>query len=81
MDYYVKKQAGPSEDASPQNSFSTIQQAADIALPGDTIWIGEGIYREWVRPRRGGSDGLHRITYRNIPGERAVISGAEEITG
>lgn len=81
MDYYVKKQAGPSEDASPQNSFSTIQQAADIALPGDTIWIGEGIYREWVRPRRGGSDSLHRITYRNIPGERAVISGAEEITG
>ena len=79
MDYYVKKQADSLENPSSGKVFSTIQQAADAALPGDTVWIGEGVYREWVRPRRGGSDSLHPITYRNIPGERAVISGAEEI--
>lgn len=75
MDYYVKKQGKLGG-----NTFSTIQQAAEKALPGDTVWIGEGVYREWVRPRRGGSDEFHRIVYRNMPGETAVISGAEEIS-
>lgn len=80
MDYYVKRPTVPLGDESSGKVFSTIQQAAELARPGDTIWIGEGVYREWVRPRRGGSDDLHRIVYRNMPGEQAVISGAEEIT-
>lgn len=55
MDYYVKKQTAPLENESPGKVFSTIRQAAELARPGDTIWIGEGVYREWVRPRCGGS--------------------------
>lgn len=79
MDYYVSKKAGAVQDGTEQKPFSTIGQAAQKAAAGDTVWIGEGIYREWVCPENGGSDEEHRITYRNIPGERAVISGAELI--
>lgn len=79
MDYYVSKKAGAVQDGTEQKPFSTIGQAAQKAATGDTVWIGEGIYREWVCPENGGSDEEHRITYRNIPGERAVISGAELI--
>jgi len=79
MDYYVSKQAGSVETGTASCPFSTIGQAAAAAAPGDTVWIGEGIYREWVRPRNGGTDEAHRIAYRNMPGEKAVISGAEVI--
>lgn len=77
MDYYVSKNVGTVQDGTKEKPFLTIGQAAKKAIAGDTIWIGEGIYREWVIPENGGSDEEHRITYKNIPGERAVISGAE----
>ncbi len=77
MNYYVSKKAGTVQDGTKQKPFGTIGQAAAKAVPGDTVWIAEGIYREWVCPENGGSDEGHRITYRSIPGEKAVISGAE----
>ena len=35
--------------------FLTIQRAANIALPGDTILVQPGIYRERVSPIKGGT--------------------------
>ncbi len=58
----------------------TINRAADLAHPGDTVVVHEGTYREWVDPRRGGLSDLRRITYRAAEGERVVISGAEQVT-
>ncbi|MGN0980263.1 MAG: hypothetical protein ACI4PT_08030 [Candidatus Avoscillospira sp.] len=81
MDYYVRKKTGSRELGTGAEPFSTVQQAAELAAPGDTVWIGEGVYREWVRPRRGGLDEECRIVYRNVPGERAMISGAEPLSG
>lgn len=80
MDYFVKQKTGSRELGTAAEPFSTIQQAAELAKPGDTVWIGEGVYREWVRPRRGGLDEDHRIVYRNLPGERATVSGAEPVS-
>ncbi len=79
MDIYVSKSAKSIENGTKEYPFSTIGQAASIAQPGDTVWIGGGIYREWVSPENGGSDEEHRIAYRGIPGETAIISGAEVI--
>ena len=40
--------------APPSRPFRTINQAAAVAQPGDTVVVHAGEYREWVRPRRGG---------------------------
>jgi alpha-L-arabinofuranosidase len=50
-------------------------------MPGDTVLVYEGIYREQVNPPRGGLSDDKRITYRAVPGEKVVISGSEVITG
>lgn len=60
--------------------FRTIQKAADTAMPGDTITVHAGLYRERVNPPRGGSPD-RRIVYRAAPGERVEIRGSEVVTG
>jgi alpha-N-arabinofuranosidase len=56
----------------------TIQRAADLAQPGDTISVHAGIYRERVSPPRGGCSDTKRIVYEAARGEIVVITGAEE---
>jgi hypothetical protein len=57
----------------------TVSRAADIALPGDTVLIGPGIYRETVGLTRSGTPGRPIIFQALKPGT-AVISGADELT-
>ena len=81
MEYYVTKQAGSQQLGTKEQPFSTILQAAERALPGDTVLIAGGIYREWVSPANGGLSDDNRITYAALPGQTPVVSGAEELTG
>ena len=48
----------------------TVNAAAQKALPGDTVTVHEGTYREWVNPLYGGIDDARRILYRAAEGER-----------
>lgn len=64
---------------SPDAPLATIQRAADLAEPGDTVYLRAGTYRESVRPARSGTR-EKAITYASYPGERAVISGADPVT-
>jgi alpha-N-arabinofuranosidase len=57
----------------------TIQRAANLALPGDTVTVHEGVYRERVNPPRGGESDTKRIVYQAAPGEKVVIKGSEVI--
>ncbi len=59
----------------------TIGRAAELAQPGDRVIVHAGDYREWVRPPRGGTSDLRRITYTAAEGERVVIKGSEPVTG
>ena len=59
--------------------FRSIGRAASIALPGDTVRIHAGVYREWVSPANGGTED-HRIVYEAAGDGEAVISGAEIVT-
>ncbi|WP_136192582.1 right-handed parallel beta-helix repeat-containing protein [Actinomyces procaprae] len=70
--------AAPGDAAAP---FRTINRAARAAMPGDTVLIHEGTYREWVRPPRTGLDGDRRITFAAAPGEHPVLKGSEVVTG
>lgn len=65
---------------SKEEPFATIQRAAELAMPGDTVIVHEGEYREWVDPKMGGISNLERITYRAAAGEHVVIKGSERIT-
>ena len=60
--------------------FRTIQRAADLAKAGDSITVHEGIYREHVNPKNGGTGESEPIVYEAAPGEKVVISGGEQIT-
>jgi Right handed beta helix region/Protein of unknown function (DUF1565) len=68
-------------DGSAGRPLRTINRAAVLARPGDTVVVHEGVYREWVKPRRGGLSDARRITYQAAPGEHVVIKGSERITG
>lgn len=59
----------------------TIDRAAVLAEPGDTVLVHGGEYREWVKPRRGGLSDRRRITYEAAAGEHVVIRGSERVTG
>lgn len=50
-------------------------------MPGDTITVHEGVYRERVSPPRGGTSDDRRIVYRAAPGEQVEITGSEIIKG
>jgi alpha-N-arabinofuranosidase len=61
--------------------FKTISAAAQIAQPGDTITVHEGVYRERINPPRGGSSDEKRITYQAAKGQKVVIKGSEIVKG
>lgn len=71
-------------DGSAESPFRTIGRAAQAAMPGDTVAVHEGVYREWVNPPRGGTADAP-ITYQAAFGpdgrfEPVTISGAEVVT-
>lgn len=80
-EYHVSKNGNDNNPGSFEDSFKTIQAAANIAQPGDVITVHEGVYRERVTPPRGGESDTKRITYRAAEGEKVEIKGSEIING
>ena len=64
-------------DATEAAPLKTISAAASRALPGDTILVSQGVYREYVAPANSGYDPNHMITYAARPGNRVVIKGSQ----
>ncbi len=81
MQIFVNLHHQDRQDGSRAFPFATIGQAAALAKPGDEVVVFPGLYREWVRPARGGQEDAGRITYRSFLPRGAVISGAEPVTG
>ena len=80
-EYHVSKTGNDSDQGSASKPKLTISGASKYAMPGDTITVHAGTYREWVNPQRGGESSTNRIVYRAAPGEKVEIKGSEEITG
>jgi hypothetical protein len=79
-DYYVAKNGNDNNLGTLGDPFLTIQKCAQIALPGDTCYVREGIYRETVTPKNSGNENA-RIIFRPYNHEKVTISGANELTG
>ena len=45
-------------------------------MPGQRVVISGGIYRETVRPARGGTAPDQMISYEAAPGETVVVKGS-----
>jgi alpha-L-arabinofuranosidase len=80
-EYHVAKTGSDHNDGSLSQPLKTISAAASRAVPGDTITVHQGVYRERIDPPRGGTSDRDRIVYQAAPGERVEISGAEVVTG
>ncbi len=79
-EYHISKNGNDKNDGSEKSPFLTISMGAEIAEAGDIITVHEGVYREWVKPKNGGSSHKERITYRAASGEKVIIKGSEEVT-
>jgi hypothetical protein len=73
--YYVAKSGSDTNSGTSLNTpFLTIQKAADVALPGDVINVGAGVYREMINMKADG------VTYQANAGETVTINGTELLT-
>ena len=80
MQYYVNDNATQGGIGSEAHPFTSISDAARIAMPGDEVIVYPGIYREAVDPVHSGTES-QPIVYRSIEKNKAVITGAELLTG
>jgi hypothetical protein len=76
----AKATGAAGQDGSEARPFATIQQAADVAQAGDTVYVKAGVYRETVTPKNSGTAAAP-ITFRPYMRDVVTISGAERVTG
>jgi alpha-L-arabinofuranosidase len=74
---YVAVDGRDTNSATRVAPLRTIQRAADLAQPGDTITVRAGVYRERISPPRGGESDTKRIVYQAASGEKVEIRGSE----
>ncbi len=77
--YYVDCQAKNADDKGPgtkEHPFRTIKHAAQVLQPGERVVIAEGVYREVIRPARGGNGPEAMISYEAAPGAKVVVKGS-----
>ncbi len=72
--YYVSPEGDDAAPGTADRPWATVQHAADTAVAGDTVVIGEGVYRETVLVRNSGEPD-RPITFRGEPARAAVIDG------
>lgn len=72
--------ASDENDGSEAAPFRTINRAAAEAVPGTRVLIHAGLYRECVKPARGGEDPEHMISYEAFGDGEVIVSASEEVT-
>lgn len=80
---HVDQSHGSADDANqgtdPDRPLLTISAATAAALPGDTVRVAEGVYRESVGFASSGTADKP-ITLRAAPGERVIVAASDELT-
>jgi len=78
-EYHVCTWGNDTNDGALSAPLRTINHAAHLAMPGDTVTVHKGTYREWVDPLYGGNSDSERILYRSFPGDEVIVKGSEPI--
>ena len=71
--------ASDAGDGTPAHPWKTIGRAARQTGPGDTVVIGDGIYREQVVVKVGGT-AQAPLRFEAAPGAQVVLTGADPLT-
>lgn len=80
-EYHVSIDGNDAANGSVEKPLRTINRAAQLALPGDTVTVHQGTYREWIDPLNGGESNARRILYRAAENEKVEVKGSELVTG
>ena len=72
--------ASDSNSGTAEAPFLTISKAMSTMLPGDSVIVKSGIYRERMIPSTSGTPD-NPITITAQPGQRVVLAGSDELTG
>ena len=72
--YYVSPGGNDAWPGTESQPWASIDHAATMMAPGDTVLIRGGEYHEWVETRYSGLDGAP-ITFRAYPGEAPILDG------
>jgi hypothetical protein len=78
--YYVDNRSSSADDNGPGDRarpFRTIGKAAEVLQAGERVVIATGVYRECIRPARGGTGPGQMISYEAAPGAKVYIKGSE----
>jgi hypothetical protein len=84
--FWVAQRQSNANDRNPgtkQRPWKTISRAtrAGVLRPGDAVIVRQGVYRESIRPKVGGTGSNNRITFAAYTGENVVVTGADLING
>jgi hypothetical protein len=78
--YWVAANGDDDAAGSRDEPWATLQHAADSASPGDTVFVGAGVYAQRLSISTSGAPG-EPIVFRNAPGEHPVLDGSSlEVT-
>jgi len=78
--YYVDGNSPGSSDQGPgtlKRPFRSIGKAAEVLQPGERVVIAAGVYRECIRPARGGSGPDKMISYEAAAGATVIVKASE----
>ena len=73
-DWYVSPTGNDTHQGNKSHPLRTIAAALQRVSPGDTVFLREGSYGEFVVPKQSGEPG-RLITLKSFPGETAKIDG------
>ncbi|MFW6065744.1 MAG: right-handed parallel beta-helix repeat-containing protein, partial [Planctomycetota bacterium] len=73
--------ASDDNDGTVERPLASISAAAERAAPTEKVVVHDGVYRECVRPARGGEGAEAMIAYEAADGERPIIKASEVWTG
>ena len=80
--YYVDCNSAKRDDNGPgtiDQPFCTIGKAAEILQSGERVVIASGVYRECIRPARGGTGPDQVISYEAAPGAKVIVKGSSAL--